>query len=63
MTNIKEDMMSRFNYRLNAEIENFIEQYDGTAIGRDVQNMYENGTSYETICDYLGWAYNDYDFG
>lgn len=52
--------MDRTNHRLNAEIERFIEAYDGTAIGHDVKNMYENGTSYEHICDRMGVDYNDY---
>lgn len=47
-------MPDRSNHRLNYEIERFIEAYDGTAIGQAVKNMYENGTDYEHICDYLG---------
>lgn len=50
----------RNNHRLNTDIERFIDAYDGTAIGQDVRNMYENGTSYESICDYLGWDIDDY---
>lgn len=53
-------MADRSNHRLNVAIERFIDAYDGTAIGRDVQNMYENGTSYETICDRAGIDYEDY---
>ena len=53
-------MDDRNNYRLNAVIERFIEAYDGTAIGAAVRNMYENGTSYEAICDYLGLDYEEY---
>lgn len=53
-------MEDRSNHRLNTEIERFIEAYDGTAIGRDVRNMYENSTSYEAICDYLGIDYAEY---
>lgn len=42
-------------------IERFIDAYDGTALGEAVQNMYENGTSYESICDYMGIDYADYE--
>lgn len=52
--------MEKANHRLNVEIERFIEAYDGTAIGQDVKNMYENGTDYEHICDCMGIDYNDY---
>ena len=38
-------------------IESFINQYDGTAIGQSVKNMYENGTDYESICDYADIEY------
>lgn len=48
------------NCCLNVAIEQFIDAYDGTAIGLAVKNMYENGTSYESICDYLGWDISDY---
>lgn len=53
--------MDRSNYRLNAVIERFIGAYDGTSIGQDIRNMYENGTSYEVICDYLGNYGIDYE--
>ena len=53
-------MEERNNHSLNAVIERFINDYDGTAIGAAVRNMYENGTSYEAICDYLGLDYDDY---
>lgn len=52
--------MDRSNHRLNVAIERFIDAYDGTAIGRDVHNMYENGSSYEYICDRMGIDYEDY---
>lgn len=52
--------MDRSNYRLNAVIEHFIEAYEGTAIGQDVRNMFENGTSYEYICDRIEINYEDY---
>lgn len=54
-------MNNRSNHRLNVVIERFIEAYDGTAIGQDVRNMYEKGTSYEHICDRMGVDYADYD--
>ena len=40
-------------------IEKFIDQYDGTAIGQSVKNMYENGTDYEMICEYADIEYED----
>lgn len=53
--------MDRNNHRLNVVIERFIETWDGTAIGQDVKNMYENGTSYENICDYIDLDYKEYE--
>lgn len=53
-------MNNRDNHRLNVVIERFIDAYWGTAIGQEVQNMYENGTSYEHICDRMGIDYDDY---
>lgn len=53
--------MDRTNHQLNVAIERFIEAYDGTAIGQDIRNMYENGTSYESICDRMGIEYKDYE--
>ena len=53
--------MDRSNHRLNVAIERFIEAYDGTAVGQEVQNMYENGTDYEYICDRMGIDYDDYE--
>jgi hypothetical protein len=51
----------RSNHRLNVVIERFIEAWDGTAIGQCVKNMYENGTSYESICEQIGLDYEDYE--
>ena len=48
------------NCCLNVAIEQFVEAYDGTAIGQAVKNMYENGTSYECICDWAGIDYEEY---
>ena len=53
--------VERPNYRLNCEIERFINQWEGTSIGQDVKNMYENGTSYEYICDKMEINYEDYE--
>lgn len=39
---------------LKYEIERFINQWDGTAIGQSIKNMYENGTALETICEEAG---------
>ena len=55
------DMAGRENHRLNVEIELFIEAYDGTTIGQEVRNMYENGTGYETICDRIGMNLSDWE--
>jgi hypothetical protein len=53
--------MNRDNYKLNYEIEKFIDQWDGTITGQEVKNMYENGTSYEAICDKIGLVYEDFE--
>lgn len=53
-------MENRDNHRLNVAIERFIDAWDGTSIGQDVRNMYENGTSYEHICERMGIDYDDY---
>lgn len=51
----------RTNHRLNWEIERFIDQWDGTIKGQEVKNMYENGTSYEAICEKIDRDYKDYE--
>ena len=51
----------RNNHRLNCEIERFIDQWDGTHIGQEIKNMYENGSTYESICDRMGIDYEDYE--
>lgn len=51
----------RNNYRLNELIQRYIESYDGTVTGQDIQNMYENSSSYESICDRIGICYEDYE--
>lgn len=55
-----DDLNNRDNYSLNFEIERFIEQWYGTYKGQSVLNMYENGTSYESICEEIGLDYEDY---
>lgn len=50
----------RSNQDLNDEIERFIENWDGTVLGAGVRNMYENGDSYEHICEAMGIDYDDY---
>lgn len=47
-------------YKLNDDIESFIEAYDGTYVGMEIKNMFENGSSYESICDRLGWDIKEY---
>lgn len=51
----------RTNHRLNWAIERFIDQWDGTIKGQEVKNMYENGTSYEAICEKIDLDYKDYE--
>ena len=52
---------SRTNHRLNVEIERQINMWDGTIHGYELKNMYENGTSYEAICEFLNIDYADYE--
>lgn len=54
-------MADRSNHGLNVAIEQYIDMWDGTYIGMKVKNMYENGTSYESICDYANIDYMDYE--
>lgn len=42
---------------LNYEIERQIQIWDGTVHGQSLKNMYENGSSYESICELAGIAY------
>lgn len=42
---------SRNNPRLNCEIERQMDAWDGTIRGLELKNMYENGSSYEAICE------------
>ena len=41
------------------KILDFINQYEGTAIGASVKNMYENGIDFEYICDYADIEYEE----
>ncbi len=54
-------MSDRSNHELNIFIENKIRQWDGTAFGDSLEKMYLNGSSYETICDYIGEDYADWE--
>lgn len=42
-----------------SNIQDFIDQYDGTAIGQSVKNMLDNGTDYDSICEYAGIDYEE----
>lgn len=53
-------MTDRSNHRLNVEIERFIDMWDGTILGYEIKNMYENGTDYESICERADIDYEDY---
>ena len=54
-------MADRSNLHLNNEIEKKISQWDGTVFGASLKNMYENGTSYDGLCEYAGIDYSDYE--
>ena len=54
-------MADRNNHRLNVAIERYIDAWDGTIIGQQVKNMYENGTGYESICEAMQIDYEDYE--
>ena len=51
----------RSNLDLNLEIERQISMWDGTVHGQCIKNMYENDSSYESICEYAGIRYEDYE--
>ena len=55
-------MGNRWNDDLNREIERQIDMWDGTIHGYQIKNMYENGTDYESICEFAGIDYEDYDY-
>lgn len=50
----------RNNMRLNVAIEQFIDAWDGTIKGQEVKNMYDNGSSYESICERMEIDYEEY---
>jgi hypothetical protein len=54
-------MPDRSNHELNVYLERKIDAWSGTAWGEDLRNMYENGSSYETICEYIGEDYADWE--
>ena len=54
-------MPDRSNHELNVYIESKIRQWEGTAFGVAIRNMYENGCTYESICDVLGEDYADWE--
>lgn len=54
-------MPDRSNHRLNEAIEQHIHNWDGTIHGQCVKNMYENGCDYESICEYIGIDFEDYE--
>lgn len=54
-------MADRSNYRLNNEIERVIDTWSGTIHGYQIKNAYENGSSYETVCELAGIDYEDYE--
>lgn len=54
-------MEERNNYRLNEEIESHIRQWDGTIHGQFIKNMWENGSSYESICEAMGLDYGEWE--
>lgn len=54
-------MAYRGNARLNEEIERQISMWDGTIHGQSIKSMYENGSDYESICEFAGLDYEDYE--
>lgn len=42
-----------------SNIERFIEQHDGTAIGQSVRNMLKNDTDLESICEIADIEYEE----
>ena len=55
------DGFDRNNGPLNKYIENVIEQWDGTIYGQCIKNMYENGTDYQSICEYMNVEYEEWE--
>ena len=58
---MNQNIKSEFIPELEAHIQNFLRMYEGTAIGEEVRRMKENGSSYESICDYIDFDYKEYE--
>ena len=54
-------MGNRDNQKLNIAIEDFIRTWYGTVLETCVKNMYENGDSYEHICEAANIDIVDYE--
>lgn len=54
-------MGDRSNAALNEAIEEHIRTWDGTIHGQCIKNMYENGDSYEHICEAANIDIEDYE--
>lgn len=54
-------MNERDNETLNEHIKETIYQWDGTAYGQSLKNMWENGTSYEGILEYMNEEIEDWE--
>lgn len=54
-------MPERNNHRLNEEIERQIAAWEGTIHSYQIKNAYENGSSYEAVCELAGINYEDYE--
>ena len=54
-------MADRSNRRLNFEIRRQIELWKGTVHGQVIKKMFENGSSYEAICEAANIEYADYE--
>ena len=56
-------MANRGNSRLDQEIQRQISTWRGTVHGQTLKNMYDNGASYESICEAAGIDYEEYEEG
>lgn len=54
-------MGDRSNAALNEAIEEHIRIWDGTIHGSCIKNMYENGDSYDHICEAANIDIEDYE--
>lgn len=48
-------------WEVEEKINEMIRTWEGTVFGESLKNMYENGTSYECICEYAGIDYDEFD--